>query len=282
MKRKNKSTRRADAVQPLPLPADAGEIAFAHGVSRRVVVVDAAESPLFEQIIYIVRDDAASGGVTAADAFGDVCGDKAQNVRSEGRAHQLAVNNLVRNVVEHTAVHSADIVDRDLLDAVLVHDELGVRLPRIERVHDLHVDIDKRDLIARVVQNLSDKSASDISGAVHNGSFHCKSAFFSFSYFAVIISKNNLPIIVTHFAAIFKPFGSFCRHIFCILSRLYPAADALKAVERLVERLVFFGKMQADEIIHRLAEKAGAGNRADPDVACQRLAEFEVGVESEL
>ena len=67
MKRKNKSTRRADAVQPLPLPADAGEIAFAHGVSRRVVVVDAAESPLFEQIIYIVRDDAASGGVTAAD-----------------------------------------------------------------------------------------------------------------------------------------------------------------------------------------------------------------------
>ena len=67
MKRKNKSTRRADAVQPLPLPADAGEIAFAHGVSRRVAVVDAAESPLFEQIIYIVRDDAASGGITAAD-----------------------------------------------------------------------------------------------------------------------------------------------------------------------------------------------------------------------
>ena len=59
--------RRPDAVQPLPLPADADEIAFAHGVSRRVVVVDAAESPLFEQIIYIVRDDAASGGVTAAD-----------------------------------------------------------------------------------------------------------------------------------------------------------------------------------------------------------------------
>ena len=67
MKRKNKSTRRADAVQPLPLPADAGEIAVAHGVSRRVGVVDAAESQRFEQIIYIVRDDAASGGVTAAD-----------------------------------------------------------------------------------------------------------------------------------------------------------------------------------------------------------------------
>ena len=66
MKRKNKSTRRTDAVQPLPLPADAGEIAFAHGVSRRVVVVDAAESPLFEQIIYIVRDDAAGARATAA------------------------------------------------------------------------------------------------------------------------------------------------------------------------------------------------------------------------
>ena len=44
MKRKNKPIRRPDAVQPLPLPADADEIAFAHGVSRRVVVVDAAES----------------------------------------------------------------------------------------------------------------------------------------------------------------------------------------------------------------------------------------------
>ena len=67
MKRKNKPIRRQDTVQPLPLPADASEIAFAHGVSRRVVVVDAAESPLFEQIIYIVRDDAACGGITAAD-----------------------------------------------------------------------------------------------------------------------------------------------------------------------------------------------------------------------
>ena len=67
MKRKNKPIRRQDTVQPLPLPADAGEIAFAHGVSRRVVVVDAAESPLFEQIIYIVRDDAACGSITAAD-----------------------------------------------------------------------------------------------------------------------------------------------------------------------------------------------------------------------
>ena len=37
MKRKNKPIRRPDAVQPLPLPADADEIAFAHGVSRRVV-----------------------------------------------------------------------------------------------------------------------------------------------------------------------------------------------------------------------------------------------------
>ena len=31
------------------------------------MVVDAADSQLFEQIIYIVRDNAAGGGVTAAD-----------------------------------------------------------------------------------------------------------------------------------------------------------------------------------------------------------------------
>ena len=60
MKRKNKSVRNSARSQPLPTTANAG-------ISRRVVVVDAAESPLFEQIIYIVRDDAAGGGVTAAD-----------------------------------------------------------------------------------------------------------------------------------------------------------------------------------------------------------------------
>ena len=66
MKRKNKSVRNSARSQPLPTTANAGEVAFARGISRRVVVVDAAESPLFEQIIYIVRDDAAGGGVTAA------------------------------------------------------------------------------------------------------------------------------------------------------------------------------------------------------------------------
>ena len=59
MKRKNKSVRNSARSQPLPTTANAGEVAFARGISRRVVVVDAAESPLFEQIIYIVRDDAA-------------------------------------------------------------------------------------------------------------------------------------------------------------------------------------------------------------------------------
>ena len=67
MKRKNKPIRRPDAVQPLPLPADADEIAFAHGVSRRVVVVDTAESPLFEQdLVQQARD--AVGHVPAAPA----------------------------------------------------------------------------------------------------------------------------------------------------------------------------------------------------------------------
>ncbi|MFR6424581.1 MAG: hypothetical protein ACLUNO_02600 [Oscillospiraceae bacterium] len=93
MKRKNKPIRRQDTVQPLPLPADAGEIAFAHGVSRRVVVVDAAESPLFEQIIYIVRDDAACGGITAADLVQqarDAVGQCAASARTCGRSKEPA------------------------------------------------------------------------------------------------------------------------------------------------------------------------------------------------
>ena len=62
MKRKNKSARNSVRSQSLPAAANAGETAFAHGISRRVVVVDAADSQLFEQIIYIVRDNAAGCG----------------------------------------------------------------------------------------------------------------------------------------------------------------------------------------------------------------------------
>ena len=91
MKRKNKPIRRPDAAMAMQVnrPVEkfddrlhvliddmretlenSGGVGLAApqiGILRRVVVVDAAESPLFEQIIYIVRDDAASGGVTAAD-----------------------------------------------------------------------------------------------------------------------------------------------------------------------------------------------------------------------
>ena len=66
MKRKNKSVRNSARSQSNFTAANAGETAFAHGISRRVVVVDAPDSQLFEQIIYIVRDS-AGGGVTAAD-----------------------------------------------------------------------------------------------------------------------------------------------------------------------------------------------------------------------
>ena len=41
------------------------EIGCAQGVSRRIVVVTSDTNPLYEKVIYIVRDDAASRGVTA-------------------------------------------------------------------------------------------------------------------------------------------------------------------------------------------------------------------------
>lgn len=40
--------------------------------------------------------------------------------------------------------------------------------------------------------------------------------------------------------------------------------------------------MQPDEMIHRLAEKTGAGNRTDAHVSCQRLAEFQIRREAEF
>ena len=67
MKRKNKSVRNSARSQPLPTTANAGEVAFARVISRRVVVVDAAEGPLFALIVSLLRYVTSGGGVTAAD-----------------------------------------------------------------------------------------------------------------------------------------------------------------------------------------------------------------------
>ena len=45
------------------------EIGCAQGVSRRIVVVTSDTNPLYEKVIYIVRDDAASRGVTAQEVL---------------------------------------------------------------------------------------------------------------------------------------------------------------------------------------------------------------------
>ena len=67
----------------------------------------------------------------------------------------------------------------------------------------------------------------------------------------------------------------------CLPSRDF-LPDALQAVQRFVEGLVFLGKMQADQMIHRLAEEAGAGDCAHAHIPGKDLAEFQVGVEAEL
>ena len=41
----------------------------AKGVSRRVVVVPAKDHPLYDQVIYVVKDEAASRGVTAQEVL---------------------------------------------------------------------------------------------------------------------------------------------------------------------------------------------------------------------
>ena len=101
MKRKNKSVRNSARSQPLPTTANAGEVAFARGISRRVVVVDAAESPLFEQIIYIVRRCGRrrcySGGSRAAGARS--CRQCAGGARTAVKAkilHRLADRSVLR------------------------------------------------------------------------------------------------------------------------------------------------------------------------------------------
>ena len=66
------------------------------------------------------------------------------------------------------------------------------------------------------------------------------------------------------------------------LSRGDLFAQIGQAVQCLGEGVVLLGKVQADQVVDRLAEEAGAGHRAHANVARQHLAELQVGIKAEF
>ena len=54
------------------------------GVSRRIVVVRAPEQNLFEEAIFILRDDAMKKGVSAEDVVAQACGAASRYIRENG------------------------------------------------------------------------------------------------------------------------------------------------------------------------------------------------------
>ena len=64
------------------------------GTSRRVIVVDSPDTDLFEQAIFIVRNDAMGrGGVTAQQLVDEAC----RVARSCSRSHVGARENVLRS-----------------------------------------------------------------------------------------------------------------------------------------------------------------------------------------
>ena len=59
-------------------------------------------------------------------------------------------------------------------------------------------------------------------------------------------------------------------------------AKSLKAVERLDEGFVFFGEVEADQVIHRFAEEAGARHCRDAHFLRQIQAELVIGFIAEF
>ncbi len=72
------------------------------------------------------------------------------------------------------------------------------------------------------------------------------------------------------------------KEVLILFLRLDLFAQISESVERLEERFVLFGEMQADEVVDRLAEKARAGYGTDADFARQVFAEGKVGFVAEF
>ncbi len=58
--------------------------AMVKGISRRIVVVRAPEQKLFEEAIFILRDDALQKGVSAEDVVAQACGIASRYIRENG------------------------------------------------------------------------------------------------------------------------------------------------------------------------------------------------------
>ena len=69
------------------------------------------------------------------------------------------------------------------------------------------------------------------------------------------------------------PFLSLGRDLF---------AQGFETVQRVGERFVLLGEVQADEVVDRLTEKARARHRAHADLACKVLAELKIALVAEL
>ena len=80
------------------------------------------------------------------------------------------------------------------------------------------------------------------------------------------------------------PYGGLVlfKEVLILFLRLDLFAQISESVERLEERFVLFGEMQADEVVDRLAEKARAGYGTDADFARQVFAEGKVGFVAEF
>ena len=64
--------------------------------------------------------------------------------------------------------------------------------------------------------------------------------------------------------------------------RLNFVPKRFQTVECIEQRLVLLGKMQANQVVDRLTEKARSGNRAYADIMRQILAERKIALVAEL
>ena len=63
------------------------------GVSRRIVIVHAPEQRIFEEAIFILKDEAVQKGLTSEDIVAQACGIAARYLREnqEGRLRKLRI-----------------------------------------------------------------------------------------------------------------------------------------------------------------------------------------------
>ena len=120
----------------------------------------------------VLTDDDIQGfaacGPALTQAGYDIGDDELQNSGTHGGGHDVAAGDSIGGGLSVVAVHGGDILHQHILVTAAEYIADGITFVLLQMLHNGRCHIDKGDTVAGLAQQRTDKTAADITAAIHN------------------------------------------------------------------------------------------------------------------